>query len=168
MNFIYPKNPKVAELVKANKKRSLALDCLTGEKEKCKWCLEKTVGRKKYCSDDCKDSAWAFFYPQVHARHFLMARQDNKCAHCNYDFSSKEKKYIRKEKLWSWSKESGSSYTTCDCEYVDRGEVDHIIPIQFGGEILGIENVQLLCRGCHRKKTASENKRKLIRDSLSQ
>lgn len=161
--FVYPKNPQVFEIVKLNRSRQLALDNIKGESGKCKWCLGDTDNnRKKYCSTDCRDSAWAFFYPQRHGRKYLLERQDGKCAHCRYDFDLKEKKFKRKEKCYTgWNPElQKTEFTTIECEYVDYGDVDHVIPIQFGGEILGLENVQILCKDCHLVKTSSEARSK--------
>ena len=57
----------------------------------CGWCNknELPIGRKKYCSDDCATTSSAFCSPQtsVFAFQYLMTRQDNKCAHCNHDYS---------------------------------------------------------------------------------
>ena len=145
VEFIYPKNPHVFEIVKSNTKRSLALDKIRGEKGCCKWCTGKIENnRKKYCSEDCKQSAWAFFYPQKYAYQFLIKRQSGCCAHCAYDFKSGIKKW---------------HYGQGGYDIVDQGDVDHIIPIHKGGEILGIENHQLLCRECHIKKSASERRK---------
>lgn len=146
--FVYPKNPIVLALVKVNKKRSLALSKLKGEKGLCKWCMvvvDKT--RKKYCSKECKDSAWAFFYPQKYAYTYLFQRQEGKCAHCGYDFSSKIKKWY---------------YSHGGYNVADNGDVDHIIPIHKGGEILGIENLQLLCRDCHIIKSSNERRKQKL------
>lgn len=149
-HFVYPKNPKVFDVVKSNSKRSLALDTIKGEKGLCKWCLGKLDNnRKKYCSDNCRDSAWAFFYPQKYAHPYLMDRQDGKCNGCSYNFNDKTKTFKRKE-------QHGSDFNT----YVDMGDVDHIVPIHQGGEILGIENHQLLCKSCHLRKTALERRLK--------
>lgn len=145
--FVYPKNPKVFEVVKANTKRSLALDRIKGEKGLCKWCMEKVDNtRKKYCSKNCKDSAWAFFYPQKYGYKYLSERQGGRCAHCNYCFEDRLKKVVYGS--------HGEKY-----ERDDMGDVDHIIPIHQGGEILGIENHQLLCRECHLKKSANERRK---------
>jgi 5-methylcytosine-specific restriction endonuclease McrA len=145
--FIYPKNPRVFELVKNNTRRYLALDTIKGEKGCCKWCMDKLDNtRKKYCSNNCKESAWAFFYPQKYSHKYLMKRQSDCCLGCGYNFNDKTKKFIRR-------------FYGDTCEYTDYGDVDHIIPIHKGGEILGIENVQLLCRECHIKKTASERRK---------
>lgn len=159
--FIYPKNPIVIELVKANKKRSLALDNLKGEKGKCKWCMDDMgESKKKYCSEACKDSAWAFFYPQKFARKYLIARDGNVCAHCKYDFKLETKTFKRRLKFATgWDKETReTSYDYDEVEYVDYGDTDHIIPIEFGGEILGIENLQILCKDCHKIKTAKDRR----------
>jgi len=39
-----------------------------------------------------------------------------------------------------------------------NADADHIIPINYGGET-NLENMQLLCVGCHRHKTSLENSR---------
>lgn len=42
-------------------------------------------------------------------------------------------------------------------EYVHgRYEVDHIVPIALGGEMWDIENLQILCHNCHKKKTKKD------------
>jgi 5-methylcytosine-specific restriction endonuclease McrA len=64
-----------------------------------------------------------------------MARQDGKCAHCSCDFNKQRFK----------------------CE--NSPETDHIIPIFQGGQSLGLENVQLLCKKCHRVKTTNERRK---------
>lgn len=40
--------------------------------------------------------------------------------------------------------------------------VDHIVPIQEGGEIFDLENFQSLCHPCHNSKTAKENASKQL------
>lgn len=158
-DFVYPKNPKVFEIVKNNSKRYLALERIKGDKGFCKWCLTKIENtRKKYCSKDCKDSAWAFFYPQKYAYKFLSHRQNGACAHCGYKFEDKTKKRTLSFGTYKkWDQEKKNFELIKDTYQVDdMGDVDHIIPIHKGGEILGIENHQLLCRECHIKKSAKE------------
>ncbi len=48
----------------------------------------------------------------------------------------------------------------CELDGVVREatEVDHIVPIAFGGLKYDTKNLQALCKSCHSKKTASENK----------
>ena len=51
-------------------------------------------------------------------------------------------------------------YTCAGCGLISRShEVDHIKPLEQGGDAIGLHNMQLLCAGpdgCHAKKTASE------------
>lgn len=148
--FVYPKNPNVLELVRENKKRYLALDRIKGIKGFCKWCLVTIENKKrKYCSINCKKSAWAFFYPQKHSQPYLMARQKGLCADCGYDFKERTKKIKMNDFL-----------------YDDMGDVDHIIPISQGGQILGLENIQLLCRECHLFKSSKERVGKSFKVSI--
>ena len=44
------------------------------------------------------------------------------------------------------------------CGRRGRLEVDHVIPMRFGGAVYALENLQTLCRApCHFEKTAREN-----------
>lgn len=51
-------------------------------------------------------------------------------------------------------------YTCACCGSISRNpEVDHIKPLEQGGDAIGLHNMQLLCAGpdgCHAKKTALE------------
>ena len=38
-------------------------------------------------------------------------------------------------------------------------EVDHVVPLDKGGDPWALDNLQALCRGCHIEKTAAENRR---------
>ena len=38
-------------------------------------------------------------------------------------------------------------------------ECDHVLPLHRGGQPFDLANTQALCRDCHLKKTARENKR---------
>ena len=40
-------------------------------------------------------------------------------------------------------------------------EVDHVVPLDKGGDPWDPANLQTLCRGCHVAKTAAENRRPL-------
>ena len=39
-------------------------------------------------------------------------------------------------------------------------EVDHLVPVDGGGDFLDPANLQPLCRRCHHRKTAAENARR--------
>ena len=45
------------------------------------------------------------------------------------------------------------------CDY--GNEVDHVQPLQWGGDPWALDNLQVLCRGCHIEKTRRENRRPL-------
>ena len=43
------------------------------------------------------------------------------------------------------------------CGRRGRMEVDHVRPVQDGGEVFNLKNLQTLCRPCHIRKTRREN-----------
>lgn len=45
------------------------------------------------------------------------------------------------------------------CGKAGRLEVDHQTPLDAGGDVYAMDNLQTLCRACHIAKTASENTR---------
>ena len=63
------------------------------------------------------------------------------------------------------------------CGRAGRLEVDHVIPLDKGGDPWDLANLQALCRDCHIKKTRRENRRtptpaekrwqKLVRELVS-
>ena len=63
------------------------------------------------------------------------------------------------------------------CGRAGKLEVDHVIPIDKGGDPWESSNLQTLCRDCHIKKTRRENRRtptpaeirwqKLVRELVS-
>ena len=44
------------------------------------------------------------------------------------------------------------------CGRAGRLEVDHAVPIQAGGPVWEMGNLQALCRACHFSKTSAENR----------
>ncbi len=60
-----------------------------------------------------------------------------------------------------WERDHGKC-VTCGRQCTDwwmatDWEADHIVPLKDGGGF-GLDNLQTLCRACHRKKTARENR----------
>ena len=47
------------------------------------------------------------------------------------------------------------------CGKAGRLEVDHVVPLERGGEPWAMGNLQVLCRAHHIAKTAKENRRQL-------
>lgn len=168
-------NPKVEELTKSHKERSVPLDCLSAIKiegeaklKKCAWCAETTFtrGNQKYCSDACSGSATAWAYPQKeYGLNALLARQEYKCNVCQFDYMpliNEVTDYMRKrnwkvpdlQNEFSWYMiKLLKNKTPSD----HRPEVDHIIPISKGGQSIGLDNHQAICFGCHKAKTSKDN-----------
>lgn len=127
-------HPKVKELLLTSV-RYIPLENLDRKRGICKWCWDKKCPtyRHKYCSDDCRLSAEIFTYPQgKYSKAFHMVQQNGLCANCEREFHE---------------------------EYDGRTlepELDHCTPIFKGGQSLGHENHQLLCKECHKHKTVEE------------
>jgi 5-methylcytosine-specific restriction endonuclease McrA len=130
----------------------------------CAWCNKEppTKRSKRYCSKVCKESANFFCYPQhASTKAFLLIhRQNCACARCGLSFEEEIAEHIRrrlrmkpgeelkaaeKVTLWQVGYETGNHW-----------HVDHIVPIWKGGSGVGIDNVQVLCVPCHKRKTAEE------------
>jgi len=146
--LVDPVNPEVCALMRNfNGKRQIILSRLRKVDGKCYWCMgDKSSNRKKYCDDDCRISANAYFYPQQNGRDYILESQDNKCNVCEFDFTTKE--------LWKHY-EDGNGL-----------EIDHITPIHDGGESFNWDNLQGLCKPCHLKKTGKENRERKSRSYI--
>ena len=81
--------------------------------------------------------------------------------------TTKKRKESRQEQLYStkkWRKfrrailaEQGGYCNECGNTVPDYLlHVDHITPIAQGGELWDIDNLQVLCKRCHGRKTAAE------------
>lgn len=176
--FIKSGNPKVIELTKTIRTRSYNLSCLQpikterfNEKGKsiklCAWCCltELKHGNQKYCTSLCSNSAMAWAYPQKEdGLRFLLIRQDWKCLDCGYDYRPIMESLAQKDRTitgesmpietlsWFYFKRLKRK-----CPKEHRPEVDHLIPVSKGGETLGLENHQILCFFCHKKKSKIDN-----------
>lgn len=176
MQYKPSKNPKVEELTKSHTDRTIDLSTLKTIKledgsRMCVWCQEVKLGKhpnQKYCGHACSTQASAWAYPQKEEGcGYLLLRQDYCCNICKYDW----KPFIENDVI-------GKSYGTKGVEakswrdrYVWaviksfkrkierdlRPEVDHIEPIYKGGQSLGLENHQILCRSCHKAKSKIDN-----------
>lgn len=172
------KNPKVEELTKSIKSRSVDLsrlnaihieppDFKTKAKRLCAWCAEGELrhGNQKYCSSACSDSAMAWAYPQKeHALKYLLMRQDWKCNLCQFDYRPFLDKILEKmgegdptmaEGLFWYHFKWLKNRTPAE----RKPEVDHIVPIYKGGESLGLANHQAICYTCHKAKTSKDLKK---------
>lgn len=114
------------------------------------------------------------------ARHVLFKRDKGICARCGHDAPTALKRFIAAEPKRNEFNEPRSPFTHSSswptaAEMAEaagrynvalkeferawpedvRWEVDHIVPLEDGGDHV-IENLQTLCRTCHRAKSAEE------------
>lgn len=133
----------------------------------CKWCNNlKVKGRRHYCTDWCADSAYMFCYPQSpQAKAWVFIRlQSCTCTACGEIFDEEIAKLIESKykRYCEWQNKKGLApslvtYGTLMDNTGERWHVDHVIPISRGGDGLGFDNVQVICKRCHILKTAREN-----------
>jgi hypothetical protein len=178
-----PGNPKIEELTKSCKDRSYPLGYLNAIKieennkliRKCAWCAEGVLrhGNQKYCTNDCSRSAMAWAYPQKEEGLFmLLYRQEWKCNVCQYDYRPigeqiHEEIYRKYSSFGGAPHKFGEAYDWMLIKRLknrvpdERGlDVDHIVPIFKGGQSIGLDNHQAICRTCHRTKTSKDLSKK--------
>lgn len=177
MTFKVPQNPEVFNLTTSIKSRSVCLEYLravkVGDYRFCAWCATGQLKSKiqKYCTTECKNSAWAWAYPQSeYGLGMLLIRQNFKCRICEFSFEPALDELRRKELesypgvdavphykekfIWYYFKRLKYSI-----EPERKPEVDHIVPIFKGGVSIGLDNHQAICRVCHRDKTAKDKRK---------
>lgn len=167
-------NPKIEELTRNHKGRSYSLSDLKPLKldeisKNCIWCLSKLTGnRYKWCSETCIHSALAWGRPSGgHGLYELLIRQDFSCAVCKFLYKSYMENALNKANI-----HKGYLYPRMRSRKIDilvkifkraipkdfSPEVDHTVPIWLGGQAIGLDNHQILCRQCHKIKTSKESK----------
>lgn len=162
--LVKTENPEIIEIISLCKERRYNLSDFKAKKvngiKYCAWCYKNKLrkGRRKWCSDKCADSAFITMNPQIlQSAHEILLRQDYKCNKCQFDY----KTLLKQESL-----ENLNLYTTlftikCKVARLNKNnellpEVDHIKPIALGGQALGLDNHQVLCRQCHKTKTKQD------------
>ncbi|SEO98970.1 HNH endonuclease [Halorientalis persicus] len=148
----------------------------------CRVCGEPTVdGRWNYCSKRCREIAEAvqkmFVWDVV--REQVLERDDHTCQKCGLSYDMAQRAYWQIEERIDELKEplhpEKSDHPAASYDRWRRAgkelhrrygwinfsngafHVDHITPISEGGHPFDEQNLQTLCRRCHREKTAEEN-----------
>lgn len=170
-------NPKIPELTKSHRKRHLNLSDLKPiEKDGsklCLWCLIPLTGKKyKWCSPPCSYSAYSWANPQSEeGLAYLLAKQSYKCAQltCQYDWNPLADSLLGSRGIPK-ALDKGTIFNIRLIKSLKRQspngtkpEVDHIIPFAKGGEAIGFDNHQVLCKRCHLEKTKIDNSGKRIK-----
>ena len=143
----------------------------------CLWCGSKRFkkGRRRYCREDCTDSATAYCFPHsVSSKAFVFVElQGCNCKFCGENFEDLIDAFIPKEveRRRRRNKEGPklfSQFTPLPL-HVDffaignhissQFDLDHVVPIHKGGAGIGFDNVQVICKKCHKIKTARDRKK---------
>lgn len=133
---------------------------------RCAWCeinpIESTkrgAAQVKYCSDDCRRSLSIMFSPQSPGTRafILIERQACACAGCGLSIEDEMAEVARR-----WSQlNKGEKLSYHQVGYgmwkiPTKFEVDHVQPLHRGGLGVCLNNVQVLCIKCHKRKTRME------------
>jgi 5-methylcytosine-specific restriction endonuclease McrA len=173
MNDILVKteNPVIIDVIKNHDGRRYNLSNFNVKRSEdgnryCVWCMKGKLhhGSQKYCSDPCRTSAFALMNPQTEvAIHILLHRQEYKCNDCGHDYmddiiqiqerlKTTNHKYTISEPnyylIWRLKSKHWRKQTAL--------EVDHIEAIALGGQGIGLDNHQVLCKACHKEKTKKD------------
>lgn len=166
--FNKPNSPQALEILAKSRERRENLSLLKPVVEegikRCVWCLDELPkGCRKYCSTLCSDSAFAHFNPQSKAGlQYLLVLQDFRCNQCGFDYrpflEMLFEREITQDSLVEYSYEFNNLSYLMRREGFEEflPEVDHILAIGLGGESLGLDNHQVLCRECHKIKTVED------------
>ena len=144
------------------------------ESLQCGWCnAEKVRGKvRKYCGDYCRESAYMYCYPtapQTKAWVFIN-KQSCTCLRCGEIFEDDIDKIIEDKLLYNnqmadkyghiygWKKDELVNYWQVGKKIGHLFDADHIVALCNGGRGIGLENIQIICRTCHHKKTAQDIK----------
>lgn len=117
---------------------------------RCRWCDEpipKGSRRKSWCSDKCV-AEWRERGDWSHIRSKIIAR-DKVCQLCGGQ---------RCHKVG----ELKANYYRGECSVISWGwDVDHIVAVEDGGTD-DPSNLRLLCRRCHKERTAAQRREKAL------
>mgnify|MGYP001564388270 CR=1 FL=1 len=141
-------------------------------------------GQRRWCSESCLHEAYVRCRPS-YARELVMARDLGVCAICGFDAGSLDKKVLRdkhreefrridalsepehslrRKEHWVRSREEAVALAERRQAlglFGHAWEVDHILPVESGGGLCGLENLRTLCLACHKKRSAEQRRLKV-------
>ena len=139
--------------------RSMGLSWLKNEEGNCCWCniVKLPTSRHRYCSHNCRDSAYIFCYPQVPtAKAYHLMKQSWACTLCGECYEDRVYEVLRRHIQSGHEKTPEQLFYNIGYKISREMDMDHIRPIFKGGVGIGFRNHQVICRPCHHKKTAAE------------
>ncbi len=134
----------------------------------CLWCRSGAPLKhhaRVYCGDNCKKSANMFCYPQSNTMkaYILIEFQQCACTLCGLSYEDRILRWIERKENRKGTEEWEIGPTMNILGYqlsaINEIDVDHKIPLHRGGIALGLDNIQAVCRQCHKDKTFAERKR---------
>jgi len=158
----------LAAIIPMQRQRTLTMTYLRVIDGQCAWCNKVPLlsKRKKYCDSDCKNSAFFYCYPQSPSSKMwvFINRQNCACPLCGECFDDElAAKILLTRKRWDEGVKNGYKWMAGKVSYHsigdntgDQWQVDHIIPLHRGGDGIGLNNIQVVCKACHQRKTTSE------------
>lgn len=177
-----PRVDEIHQHARLKRKRGINKELLQppyrGDVKFCAWCVATPLsrGQRKYCSEVCVTSSNVYFWPITFGLEYLLDRQRCACNLCGYDFTICIEVSFRewKEKLsnYGWITDAQWAHLKVQEDELRSKplaiqvvqskshlpiqysiEIDHVVPVALGGDVLGLENLQALCRDCHIAKT---------------
>lgn len=167
ISFVPPGPRTLASMESLKKQRTLKMDHLQQVDGQCAWCniIPLYSRRKKYCGVNCRNSALFYCYPQTPSAKMwvFIHKQNCSCTLCGECFEDKiakkifdlRKRWDKDAEFYKW-KAGPITYHSLGDNTGDVWQVDHIIPLHKGGDGIGLENIQVVCKSCHLRKTIYE------------
>jgi 5-methylcytosine-specific restriction endonuclease McrA len=127
----------------------------------CRYCGGAVVKpRRTFCSQKCVDE-YMIRTSASYARRLVLKRDKGICAECGIDCVALRKKLLARIK--KHQREDYVNGYQRSRRLLERlgisikrntlWDADHILPVEHGGGMCGLDNLQTLCWRCHAKKT---------------
>lgn len=128
----------------------------------CAWCNRGQIpsGRRKYCSENCTESAFFVMYPQSPSSKMyrFIKLQDCVCQYCGQDFKDQVAEIVR-QRVNRNMKGERVRYFSIGFNTGEDWHTDHKEPIHKGGSAIDLNNLWVICKRCHIHKTAEERRK---------
>jgi len=158
----------------ANSQRYIDLSSFKRVGNLCGWCNIGIVKKSnaKYCSSNCRESAQMYCYPQSPQTKawIFINKQYCTCLKCGEIFEDDVDQIVnakleynnenaeRYGHIYGWKKDEPVEYWQVGKKIGSLFDADHIVALCNGGRGIGLENMQVICKTCHHKKTARDLK----------
>lgn len=149
---------------------------------RCRWCGEDVKPpRRTFCSDRCVEE-WVLRSTSGGARSACLHRDGGVCAECGLNTLALKRdvhlaisgalnglplsgRFWKRVAAMVAARLAAHGYRAPRdlAEFQSDGfywQADHIVPVEAGGGLAGLDNLQTLCSPCHRRKTAAQKRGK--------